>query len=163
MKISWTIPGSPDTLFIEGFYIGYRAVSSLEPFTYKTMHILLAPSTGTSVVQVEGGRGKESSSGSSHLVDPSSSSSLSSSLHPPTLPGNMITQQNLERRFEYLVESLRKSTKYSVIVQAFNSKGAGPSTNELTIETFANGKEENDPHTHICIVYIYIYIYFSHV
>ncbi|KAG8193109.1 hypothetical protein JTE90_013867 [Oedothorax gibbosus] len=38
------------------------------------------------------------------------------------------------------VTSLRRNTKYSVVVQAFNSKGAGPPSDEVVVETL-----ENDP------------------
>ena len=140
MKISWTVPGSAESLFIEGFYIGYRAVSSLEPFTYKTMHISLTSSSGTDVDRGSKDGGEDTRS-FTHWSDPSSLSPSSSSSSSSNFPGNMILQQNgqTERRFEYIVDSLRKATKYSVIVQAFNSKGAGPSTSELTVETFVNG------------------------
>ncbi|XP_064480163.1 cell adhesion molecule Dscam1-like [Ornithodoros turicata] len=39
-------------------------------------------------------------------------------------------------REETVLSSLRRSTKYSVLVQAFNSKGSGPPSEEITVETF---------------------------
>ncbi|XP_077560088.1 cell adhesion molecule Dscam1-like isoform X1 [Haemaphysalis longicornis] len=41
---------------------------------------------------------------------------------------------------EISISSLKRSTKYSVIVQAFNGKGAGPPSSEITAQTF-----EHDP------------------
>ncbi|RWS16811.1 Down syndrome cell adhesion molecule-like protein, partial [Dinothrombium tinctorium] len=45
---------------------------------------------------------------------------------------------NFPRRFEYTVDKLEKATKYSIVVQAFNSMGTGPYSDEVTVETFAN-------------------------
>lgn len=73
----------------------------------------------------------------------SSSSSSSSSLSSPSnIPGHSFHNSLMfaQRKFEYLIDLLRKKTKYTVVVQAFNSKGAGPSSPELTVETFAHGK-----------------------
>ena len=38
------------------------------------------------------------------------------------------------------VTGLRRNTKYNVVVQAFNSKGAGPPSDDVTVETLENGK-----------------------
>lgn len=47
-----------------------------------------------------------------------------------------------ERGFveETQLNGLKKFTKYSVIVQAFNSKGAGPASEEIVAQTLQNGK-----------------------
>lgn len=37
------------------------------------------------------------------------------------------------------VTGLRRNTKYSVVVQAFNSKGAGPPSDDVTVDTLENG------------------------
>lgn len=45
-----------------------------------------------------------------------------------------------ESSIHYTLLHLRKATKYSIIVQAFNSKGTGPHSKEIIVKTF-----ENDP------------------
>lgn len=47
-----------------------------------------------------------------------------------------------ERGFseETQLTGLKRFTKYSVIVQAFNSKGAGPASEEIIAQTLQNGK-----------------------
>lgn len=42
--------------------------------------------------------------------------------------------------FNYTLDQLRKSTKYTFVVQSFNSEGAGPYSNEIFANTFNNGK-----------------------
>ncbi|OQR66195.1 Down syndrome cell adhesion molecule-like, partial [Tropilaelaps mercedesae] len=39
-------------------------------------------------------------------------------------------------REEYTVTGLKKNTKYTVVVQAFNPQGSGPSSNELVVKTY---------------------------
>lgn len=83
---------------------------------------------------------------SSIIISGSTSSSFSSasSLRDRENNSNFNTQQRnadpfAQRKFEYIIDQLRKSTKYSIIVQAFNAKGAGPTSPETTVSTFANG------------------------
>ncbi|KAL3194739.1 hypothetical protein MRX96_045945 [Rhipicephalus microplus] len=42
-------------------------------------------------------------------------------------------------REEVVLTSLQRSTKYAVLVQAFNEKGTGPPSEEIHLETFENG------------------------
>ncbi|RWS18273.1 cell adhesion molecule-like protein, partial [Leptotrombidium deliense] len=42
---------------------------------------------------------------------------------------------NSEKPFELTLNNLKKSTSYSFTVQAFNSKGAGPSSAEISCRT----------------------------
>lgn len=151
-------------------------MSSLEPFTYKTMHISSSshhPATGITAPSSRIGRtfgqhnfdeggDADTRSTSAHwtLSDLSSSpttrnliSSSAEQYNVQNFPVPMSGPQeggggrggegNVKRGsffyFEYVIDSLRRATKYSVIIQAFNSRGAGPSTNELTIETFSYG------------------------
>ncbi|PRD27647.1 UNVERIFIED_CONTAM: Dscam [Trichonephila clavipes] len=41
---------------------------------------------------------------------------------------------------EIILTNLRRATKYSIIVQAFNSKGSGPPCDELIIDTLQSGE-----------------------
>ncbi|KAH8026826.1 hypothetical protein HPB51_025440 [Rhipicephalus microplus] len=45
---------------------------------------------------------------------------------------------------EISINNLKRSTKYSVIVQAFNGKGAGPPSAEITAQTFEHGEQKAD-------------------
>ena len=42
--------------------------------------------------------------------------------------------------FSHLLTSLRKATKYVIIVQAFNKEGEGEMSKQTISETFINGK-----------------------
>lgn len=42
--------------------------------------------------------------------------------------------------FNYTLDQLRKATKYTFVVQAFNSEGAGPYSGEIFANTFNNGE-----------------------
>nr|ASU04349.1 Dscam7 [Mesobuthus martensii] len=37
---------------------------------------------------------------------------------------------------EYIITNLKRSTKYAIVVQAFNSQGAGPASEEVIVQTF---------------------------
>ncbi|GIY38384.1 down syndrome cell adhesion molecule [Caerostris darwini] len=52
-----------------------------------------------------------------------------------------------EFKEECHVTSLRRNTNYSVVVQAFNSKGAGPPSDEVTVETLENDPPQTPPLT----------------
>lgn len=153
LKIGWSIPKSLENLYIEGFYIGYKVFSSLDPFTYKTMHILLDPSSKhTSPPRPESSSRSSSVSRMASATAPLSSESFSSgsSSHPAASHSILLSSSSPpppdQRKFEYVIDLLRKSTKYSVIIQAFNSKGAGPSSPEITAETYANGTWQSLEH-----------------
>jgi len=116
IRVTWSIPSNVITKnhLVEGFYIGYKIYSSLDSYTYKTMHI--SPQEFA-------------------LSDSISESSLNNPFSRPSFTYN----SQSGRSYEYLIDLLHKSTKYVVIIQAFNSRGAGPSSQEVTVETFANG------------------------
>lgn len=41
--------------------------------------------------------------------------------------------------FEYVITNLERNTDYSILLQCYNRKGAGPSSEPLLLRTFANG------------------------
>ncbi|XP_067138886.1 cell adhesion molecule Dscam1-like isoform X1 [Centruroides vittatus] len=87
IKVTWKPPPvSPHQGEIMGYYVGYKDLSSSDPFVYKTVEI---------GKDVEG---------------------------------------------EVSLSNLNRFTKYVITVQAFNSKGAGPSSKEIIIQTL-----EHDP------------------
>lgn len=150
IKVSWNIPSTAMTksMFIEGFYVGYKVYSSSDSFTYKTMHILPSSNSNTHHESSSSRRVSHSPSMSTSISSSSMSSSTllsissaSSGSSSSSSSGKMFahSQSASGRKYEYTVDLLRKSTKYAILIQAFNSRGAGPSSPEVTVETYANG------------------------
>jgi hypothetical protein len=150
VKVTWNVPHSAlkDISFVEGFYIGYKVYSSSDSFSYKTMHVsnsytdnhgMSIPFESHAPPDKRRITNSMSSSSSNHLSiissHTSNNSSTTSLAHNPHF--------SRSRKFEYTIDLLRKSTKYSIVIQAFNSRGAGPSSPEVTVQTFANGKRED--------------------
>lgn len=52
-----------------------------------------------------------------------------------------------DQQLETNIRELKKSTKYVVVVQAFNSKGAGPVSDEVISQTLEIGNERNGKQT----------------
>ncbi|XP_065292521.2 cell adhesion molecule Dscam1-like isoform X2 [Dermacentor albipictus] len=94
---------------VEGFYVGYRELSSLDAFTFKTFDasppLLLAPIS------------HDHASGQSEL------GTAGAAAEPPP------------HRLSYELTGLRRSTEYAVTVQAFNAKGAGPQSEVVRVRT----------------------------
>lgn len=42
--------------------------------------------------------------------------------------------------FEYIINGLERNTEYSILIQCFNKKGAGPTSDPVVFKTFVNGK-----------------------
>lgn len=147
VRVTWNVPHSAlkDVLFIEGFYIGYKVYSSSDSFSYKTMHVsshadnlgMLSFESSHASSSSDKRRTTSNSMSSNHLSIISSPSSLNNSSH----------FSRSGKKFEYTIDLLRKSTKYSIVIQGFNSRGAGPSSPEVTVQTFANGKWDTPWHT----------------
>ncbi|KAK8763992.1 hypothetical protein V5799_033399 [Amblyomma americanum] len=94
---------------IEGFYVGYRELSSTEAFTFKTFE---APSQLISSPASRGGDGR-----------------------PVDMVGPSDAAEPSPHRLSYELTGLRRSTEYVVTVQAFNSKGAGPQSEVVRVRT----------------------------
>lgn len=76
--------------------------------------------------------------------------SLMSSSVAGGIAGHVSTQPKLE--FDHNLDSLRKATSYLVLIQAFNSKGAGPSSSEILCSTFSNGEKVFKREYFICLI-----------
>ena len=46
----------------------------------------------------------------------------------------------MQTRLKWRIEQLKTFTRYAIILQAFNSKGAGPKSDELIVTTMEDGK-----------------------
>lgn len=54
-------------------------------------------------------------------------------------------------KLQFTVNNLRKSTTYNFILQAFNNKGTGPPSNEITVKTL-DKDPPSTPHLKISLV-----------
>ena len=48
---------------------------------------------------------------------------------------------------ELLIDNLKKHTKYSVVVQAYNRMGNGPYSDEIVAHTYEDGKWHTNTYT----------------
>ncbi|KAH8025854.1 hypothetical protein HPB51_012886 [Rhipicephalus microplus] len=129
-RVTWSVPftgNSPITQYVltgrlqtnprhtkaddqvEGFYVGYRELSSLDAFTFKTFDasptLLSAPTS------------RDHASGLSE-IGPAGAAA-----------------ESQPHRLSYELTGLRRSTEYAVTVQAFNAKGAGPQSEVVRVRT----------------------------
>ncbi|XP_055948991.1 cell adhesion molecule DSCAM-like isoform X3 [Argiope bruennichi] len=82
VKVTWKAPSPSSLGYLLGFYVGYRDLSTNDPYVYKTVDI-----------------------------------------------------SKQERLNEALISNLRRNTKYAITVQGYNSKGAGPASKEVIVQT----------------------------
>uniref|UniRef100_T1KP14 Uncharacterized protein n=1 Tax=Tetranychus urticae TaxID=32264 RepID=T1KP14_TETUR len=130
VRISWIIrdsletgEGKPRKGVIEGFYIGYKIASTQGSFTYSTMHL---PDPNESV-----------NSGNSVTESLLNVPSYEESTNRIGYNSNF-NQAKEMKKYQTVISSLKKSTKYAIIVQAFNKEGEGPYSDQIVVETFAN-------------------------
>lgn len=79
-------PATSSAGYLLGYYVGYRDLSSSDPFVYKTVDL-----------------------------------------------------SKLQRMSEALISNLKRNTKYAITVQGYNSKGAGPASKEVVVQTLQHG------------------------
>lgn len=105
---------------ITGYYIGYKILGSDKPYTFKTIeinnmnHVLNLPSSMSSSMSM---------------------TSMTSGHASNFINNKFDNSGNGGGKFETIITNLKKSTMYTFSVQAFNSKGAGPSSSEVTGKT----------------------------
>lgn len=102
---------------IKGYYLGYRVANSNESFVFKTVSL---PNL--------------SQSDQENLLAQQEVSN--SPIYNSTQKKN--TADNNVHRLKVVIDDLKKSTKYSILVQAFNSAGPGPQSDQLEAKTLAN-------------------------
>lgn len=133
IKVTWIMRNSNVAQFVDGFYIGHKIAGSSEAFTFNTMHI-----------PVTGAHGTSDSSGSSTSEETSISNDTGSDdgLMRNTLSSNGVGYPDSSnvKHFYSVIHSLRKSTKYAIMIQAFNKEGEGPYSDQVFAQTFANGQ-----------------------
>ncbi|KAF8796585.1 Down syndrome cell adhesion molecule-like [Argiope bruennichi] len=92
VKVTWKAPSPSSLGYLLGFYVGYRDLSTNDPYVYKTVDI-----------------------------------------------------SKQERLNEALISNLRRNTKYAITVQGYNSKGAGPASKEVIVQTLQHDFRINMP------------------
>lgn len=64
-----------------------------------------------------------------------------------TLSNHLQTMQQQQvvviSTFEYVIGGLERNTEYTILIQCFNQKGAGPTSDPVVFKTFMNGKTTN--------------------
>lgn len=130
VKINWLLKESHENAFIDGFYIGYRIAGSSEPFTFNTMHIANSGSENEANTRIK-----------SEINDDDDDVSRNHNGRDDSRGGSVDSLKNTQNKhYYYIVRSLRKSTKYAFMIQAFNKEGEGPYSDQIFTQTFANGK-----------------------
>ncbi|XP_035205046.1 Down syndrome cell adhesion molecule-like, partial [Stegodyphus dumicola] len=82
IKVTWKAPPATNNGFILGYYVGYRDLTTNDPYVYKTVDL-----------------------------------------------------SKLQKVNEALISDLRRNTKYAITVQGYNSKGAGPASKDVIVQT----------------------------
>ncbi|XP_053207473.1 cell adhesion molecule DSCAM-like isoform X2 [Panonychus citri] len=144
LQVTWKpVPYHGQNGPIKGYYLGYRVHGSGDPYIFKTI------ASDGSINTIVGGRGGKDKTNGDHrkgfvtldidddgdLMIENSENDLderqSSSGSSPSSSSSLLFHS-------VKIDNLRRSTKYAVIVQAFNSKGPGPQSEEIIAETLIN-------------------------
>lgn len=133
IQLSWAPPRSTmngadpfgsSRFSVKGYYLGYRPSSSNDSYIFKT--VSLAGNMQEEINSKPSGGHLLASTESYHKHNRSSFDQ----------EGNLTAVQTAEKsRLKVLIEDLRRSTKYTIIVQAFNSAGPGPQSDPIEAKT----------------------------
>lgn len=145
VKLNWTITYSAEHDIIDGFFIGYRSLdvaltstaasanavqqpplAEQTTFTYKTIRLGGQPEMGARSQQ------HQAEPGSAFLAPKSSVSKQT------LLAGHRQPVIAISSSFEYLITGLERNSDYTLLIQCFNRKGAGPTSDPVLFRTFAN-------------------------
>lgn len=111
---------------IKGYYLGYKLANSNESFVYKTVSLSSQPSNDHGIIVAQ---------------QEISTTTSQQSINNSTFPNNkksLTTTNNDSRRLKVVIDDLKRSAKYSISVQAFNSAGPGPQSDQIEVKTLAN-------------------------
>jgi hypothetical protein len=125
IRVVWSLPHSfsysihsSSKRDYEGFYLGYRELDQRIPGSSSSV-TSVTPTGSTSI----------------HSKEP---------LHSYSFKTINIPAGDHSREFNTTLNDLKRNTRYGVIVQVFNRKGPGPTSNEVTAFTYEYGKEGGD-------------------
>ena len=157
VKLHWSITYAPEHELINGFFIGYR---SFEPspssgalparpspelatgrpaderptFTYKTIRLAASQPPSAAIGQESANQAAASAADAAQpLLAPVSSKTVG--------PAEQAKGVGLvQSQFEHAITGLERNTEYTILIQCFNGKGAGPTSDPVVFRTLANGK-----------------------
>ncbi|XP_074599693.1 cell adhesion molecule Dscam1-like [Brevipalpus obovatus] len=128
LQVTWK-PVDPVGQFgmIKGYYLGYRKHGSDDSYIFKTITGSIKSSLSSSSLPTR----------IPTIVAPIEDSVVH---HPANTASNSLsgTSSISSNIWEVKIDDLQRSTKYGIIVQAFNGKGPGPQCEEVIGETLAN-------------------------
>lgn len=103
---------------IKGYYLGYKVANSTDSFVFKTVSLFNQGPTSSGL-------------DSSNLFALPDFANF-------TLNNNITQKYEAARRLRVVIGDLKRSTKYAIIVQAFNSAGPGPQSDPIEARTLLN-------------------------
>lgn len=169
IKLHWTVSFSPDHELIDGFFVGYRSFdtssllvepqhptgASLAPpgvsltpakqtlerptYTYKTIRLTNAPPDGHSQSASTNGEPAIDGQAATPLLSPVSSVTKTVQTNSGA-GGGQRQQVVVVSSFEYIIGGLERNTEYTILIQCFNKKGAGPTSDPVVFKTFTSGE-----------------------
>lgn len=137
VRLTWSIripaPEVGNIEVIDGFYIGYRLASSSVSFIYKTIgntpkQQLFQKLSSKDVWSVKVGGTNKNSSGEQQTSFYDYAKSIANN------------PSAVHQYYEHVIDNLQRQSNYQFVVQAFNEKGAGPTSMEISGKTNAHGK-----------------------
>lgn len=107
---------------IKGYYLGYKLANSNESFVFKTVSLM---------------SDNLLSGNENHLLAmPEYQPARQNSSFP--IKNNATTSNDPSHRLRVVIGDLKRSSKYAILVQAFNSAGPGPQSDQIEAKTLAN-------------------------
>ena len=124
----------------DGFYVGYREIEQLTSASPSSSVLVLSSTASKSPQSVYSFKTVDLSGPAVHQGTSSSSSSSSSSASSSSSSSSSSGSHLIKNDFQYTLTDLKRNTRYGIIVQAFNRKGPGPSSEEVVAITAEYGK-----------------------
>lgn len=133
----------------DGFYVGYREIEQLTSASPSSSVLVLSSTASKSPQSVYSFKTVDLSGPSAHQATSSSSPSSS-----PSSSGSHLIKND----FQYSLTDLKRNTRYGIIVQAFNRKGPGPSSEEVVAITAEYGKCINSDINTLLVHFLYVFL-----
>lgn len=125
---------------MKGYYIGYKVKGSQDQYLYKTVE-------SSSQLSFNG---QKSSKITDNGIETGKDSVIGKKKNHHQSNAVVIHQNNVNRdedNFHVILNALKPFTEYTILVQAYNSMGAGPRSDEVIIQTDEDG---------LCFIFISI-------
>jgi len=144
-QTSMTSQTSADSKLSHGSVL-QTAQSDIErpTFTYKTIRLATTANTDSTMGLQVSESGSQVNSVGPSVLSPTSTSTkqVPSSMVANSGSKHGIPSTMIQSQFEYVINGLDRNTEYTILIQCFNRKGAGPTSDPMVFRTFASGKFE---------------------